>query len=267
MLLDITHDTSYRYHAPANYSVQYLRITPRTDRGQRVLSWRIDTPGRRWAQRDAFGNIVHTLSIVEPHERIRIHVHGTVETRDEVGMSILDAGSIPPTAYLFATPLTAPNEDILELSQVLVRHRSDRHEGLLRLAETIEGAVKYLPGSTDVQSSAIEALHQGAGVCQDHAHLFIACCRAVGIPARYVSGYLFTGEQQHLASHAWGEAWSDEGGWLEVDITNTKLCGPQTCRLAVGRDYLDASPVRGVRRGGGQEALEVTVKVNMIAQQ
>lgn len=267
MLLDITHATTYRYHAPANYSVQYLRITPRTDRGQRVLSWSIETPGRRWAQRDAFGNIVHTLSIIEPHDSISIHVRGTVETRDETGLSILEVGSIPPAAYLFATPLTTADDAILALAQVLVRHGSDRREGLLRLAESIEGKVKYLPGSTDVQSNAIEALHQGAGVCQDHAHLFIAACRAAGVPARYVSGYLFTGEQQHLASHAWGEAWSDEAGWLEVDVTNTKLCGPETCRLAVGRDYLDASPVRGVRRGGGQEALEVNVSVHRVVQQ
>ena len=267
MLLAITHETTYRYHAQANYSVQYLRLTPRTDRGQRVLSWRIDTPGRRWAQRDAFGNIVHTLSITEPHDEIRIQVRGTVETRNESGQSIYESGSIPPTAYLFATPLTVPNDAIAELGQALARHPDDRREGLLRLAEQIESKIKYSPGSTDAQSTAIEALSQGTGVCQDHAHLFISSCRAVGVPARYVSGYLFTGDEQHLASHAWGEAWSAHDGWIEVDVTNSRLCGPETCRLAVGRDYLDASPVRGVRRGGGQEALHVTVDVHEIPQQ
>ena len=260
MLLDISHETTYRYRAPVNYSVQYLRLTPRTDRGQRVLNWRLDTPGRRWAQRDAFGNITHTISITEPHDSIRISIRGTVETRDESGYPIPEVGNVPVTAFLFPTMLTTANAAILELAALLVTANSDRRSALLTLAATIESKVRYIPGTTDAQSTAVQALEQGSGVCQDHAHIFIACCRAAGIPARYVSGYLFTGEH-HLASHAWAEAWSGDEGWIEIDITNSRLAGADTCRLAVGRDYRDASPLRGVRQGGGQEELDVVVRV------
>ncbi len=265
MLLEISHETTFRYKAPVDYSIQYLRLMPRTDRGQRVLSWRIDTPGRRFAHRDAFGNIVHTLSIVDPHDRIRIVVQGVVETRDETHHPVWDTGSLPALAYLLPTALTTADDAIRALSRVLPANAPTR-AALLTLAAEIEARVRYLPGMTDTQSTAIEALGQGAGVCQDHAHLFIACCRAAGVPARYVSGYLHTGEN-HLASHAWAEAWSDQEGWIEIDITISRSAGPETCRLAIGRDYLDAAPTRGVRSGGGEEALDVLVRVTQGAQQ
>ena len=108
----------------------------------------------------------------------------------------------------------------------------------------------------------------GEGVCQDHAHALIACCRAAGIPASHVSGYFHTGDVGEVASHAWADAWlGPEDGWLSVDLTHRSLAGPGHCRLAVGRDYLDAAPVRGVRRGGGAEQMRVAVVVATSAQQ
>jgi transglutaminase-like putative cysteine protease len=105
-------------------------------------------------------------------------------------------------------------------------------------------------------------------VCQDHAHIFIACCRASGVPARYVSGYVYTGKDGEVASHAWVDAWlGAESGWMPIDITHQSLVGGRHCRLAVGRDYLDACPVRGVRRGGGPEEMQVAVIVAASAQQ
>jgi transglutaminase-like putative cysteine protease len=98
-------------------------------------------------------------------------------------------------------------------------------------------------------------------VCQDHAHLFIACCRARGVPARYVSGYVDPGHDEEAASHAWADVWVEGDGWVSVDITHRVLARERHCRLAVGRDYLSAAPVRGVRTGGGDESLHVEVSV------
>jgi transglutaminase-like putative cysteine protease len=126
----------------------------------------------------------------------------------------------------------------------------------------VREAVAYQPGITDVSHSAAEALELGFGVCQDQAQVYVACCRAAGIPARYVSGYLYTGATGEVASHAWADAWlGDDSGWLSLDVTHGETAGAAHCRLAVGRDYLDAAPVRGVRRGGGREQLSVAVKL------
>jgi transglutaminase-like putative cysteine protease len=151
-----------------------------------------------------------------------------------------------------------------------LREVADRHLGrhpasrasLLDLVDGIRTCVEYQPGVTDVSHSAIEALDLGVGVCQDQAHVFVACCRAAGIPARYVSGYVYTGTTGEVASHAWADAWLGErDGWLSLDVSHGEATGAAHCRLAVGRDYLDAAPVRGVRRGGGREELSVAVRL------
>jgi len=110
----------------------------------------------------------------------------------------------------------------------------------------------YSPGATSVDTTAAEAFAGGAGVCQDHTHAFLACARSLGVPARYVSGYLFTNDSEHLASHAWAEAWLD-GAWYSFDVTNGLARPERHLKLAVGLDYLDACPVRGMRRGGGEQ--------------
>ncbi|HZV53683.1 MAG TPA: transglutaminase family protein, partial [Rhodocyclaceae bacterium] len=136
----------------------------------------------------------------------------------------------------------------------------DFEAALAALMAAIEARIEYRSGITDVGCSAVDALAHGYGVCQDHAHVMIACCRTAGIPARYVSGYLYTGDDGHAASHAWIDAW-DGHRWLSCDATHKRFAGPAYCRLAVGRDYLDACPVRGVRHGGGDEAMQATVNV------
>ena len=273
MLLDIRHETTYSYAAPVKHSIQYLRLSPRSDGAQRVLNWRIEAPGRRVAQRDAFGNTVHVLTVDQPHQNLRIVVAGKVETEVPVeGMLIAHDSAVPPLAYALETPLTASDAAVRALSAKHLQAGKGEEASLLRLSEDILAQVQYLTGSTTVHSTAIEALRQGQGVCQDHAHLFIAACRAANLPARYVSGYLFTGDSDHLASHAWAEAWverpdatrpdgSSGSGWFAIDVTHAHQADQQTVRLAVGRDYMDAAPVRGARRGGGAEAMEVRVLV------
>jgi transglutaminase-like putative cysteine protease len=267
MLLKIRHQTRYRYSTPARYSIQYLRLTPRAEAGQRVLSWRIDTPGRVWRQVDAFGNVVHVMAITGAHDEITITVEGTVETSMTPGAALgydsnAAASQLPIEALLVPTDLTTPDSAIRAIvAQVNAAGGSSR-DRVMRLMQVIHGVVQYETGSTDVEHTAAQALAQGRGVCQDHAHIFLACARAAGLPSRYVSGYLDTDSNGQLASHAWVDVWIEGEGWVSCDVTNARYASEAYCRLAVGRDYLDASPVRGRREGGADESLEVTVHVS-----
>ena len=260
MQLHIRHETRYRYERPVKYSVQSLHLTPRRDQSQRALAWTIHAPGRRLEQVDAYGNISHLLTIEEPHREIRIVVQGVVETTDNEGRQ--DDGPLSPLAYLAPTALTAPNEALRVFAHGAVRELTDPRARLAALADAVCGAVRYKSGTSDVQDSAAEAFKSGEGVCQDHAHVYLASARALGMPARYVSGYLYTGDASDVASHAWVDVWlGADIGWQSVDVTHQCPAVRTYCRLAVGRDYLDAAPVRGVRHGGGGEKMEATVLV------
>jgi transglutaminase-like putative cysteine protease len=259
MQLRILHRTVYSYDEPVKYSAQTLRLTPRREGAQRVLAWSIRAPGRRTEQMDAHGNITHLLTLEEPHRAIEIDVRGVVEMAGDEEFVRFD-GTLSPLAYLAATPLTAASEKMAALAREQLAGGGTLRDRLYRLAQGVYQAVRYMPGTTSVEDSAAEAFARGQGVCQDQAHVFIACCRAAGIPARYVSGYLCSVDGSDSASHAWVDAWLEEQqGWLSIDVTHLEPMGPKHCRLAVGRDYLDAAPVRGIRRGGGREVLDVSV--------
>lgn len=261
MLLQIQHETVYRYSTPIDYSIQYLRLTPRQETQQRALNWKIQTPGRYQRHTDAYGNIGHILVLDSPHDEIRIVVTGQVSVAEQNAHRPQDGGEVPLFAYLQETRLTRPDEAIRDLAYHALGPRGANIDSLFNLIGTIRERVRYVPGTTEVEHSAAEALALGTGVCQDHAHVFIASCRAMNLPARYVSGYIHPGQSQHAASHAWADVWVEELGWISFDITHGRFAGPEHCRLAVGRDYLDACPVRGVRRGGGEEAMQVAVQI------
>lgn len=268
MQLHIRHETFYRYGEPVKHSVQNLRLTPRRDPMQRALSWNMLAPGRHRSQVDAYGNIVHMLTLDEPHREIRIVVNGIVETDDAASVSLPDEGRISPLAFLAETPLTRPDEAITDFARELLQSRGDLRQRLLALANAVCEEVRYEKGATDVHESAARAFARGAGVCQDHSHIYIACCRSAGIPARYVSGYFYTGPDGDIASHAWADVWTGrEQGWMSIDVTHRMPADGRHCRLAVGRDYLDACPVRGVRRGGGTEEMRVAVSIATSVQQ
>ena len=266
MQLHILHQTRYAYERPVKYSVQSLHLTPRRDLCQRALSWNIAAPGRRLEQIDAYGNVAHLLTVEEPHREISIVVRGVVETADVDARQ--DDGPLSPLAYLSPTQLTAPNDELRAFAQAAMPPAADPRERALALAGAVYGAVRYKTGASDVQDSAAVAFKSGEGVCQDHAHVFIAAARAVGMPARYVSGYLYTGDTSDAASHAWVDVWlGPEIGWHSLDVTHQRPAVRTYCRLAVGRDYLDAAPVRGMRQGGGGEKMQATVMVAESAQQ
>ena len=266
MQMHIRHETRYRYERPVKYSVQSLHLTPRREPSQRALNWSITAPGRRLEQVDAYGNIAHLLTIDEPHREIQIVVHGVVETADIEGRQ--EDGPLSPLAYLAPTKLTTPNEQLKAFARQAMAQSDDSRTRAHALAEAVFDAVRYKSGTSDVQDSAADAFKSGEGVCQDHAHVYIAAARAVGMPARYVSGYLFTGDTSDAASHAWVDVWlGADIGWQSIDVTHKRPAVRTYCRLAVGRDYLDAAPVRGVRQGGGGEKMEANVLVAESAQQ
>lgn len=269
MLLDIRHETDYRYSTTANYSIQYARLMPRGDAGQRVLSWRVESPGRRWRQTDCYGNAVDVISVVEPHAGIRIVAHGRIETADDRGHLIPADSAVPALAFALPTALTEADAAIRALAFEAFGERASNTIGRIEcehLMDLVSARIAYLAGETGVHATAAEALALGGGVSQDMTHVFLAACRAGGVPARYVSGYVLDGRSA-AASHAWAEAWIAEahrgaGAWLGFDVAHKRLSGPELCRLAIGRDYMDAGPLRGSRMGGAEEGLTVRVSVS-----
>ncbi|WP_137886847.1 transglutaminase family protein [Pseudomonas sp. 2FE] len=257
MRLSISHDTTYHYEDQVRASIQYLRMTPHDSERQRVLNWQLNLPRPVRAQLDPYGNILHVLTLDEPHESIVIGARGQVEI-DELSEAEHERQSALP--FLRVTRLTEPDQALREFAKEQSKNRRDR-TGLIELMHALNAHISYLPGTTAVETSAAEAFAGRQGVCQDHAHAFLACTRSLGIPARYVSGYLYTDSSAHLASHAWAEAWLD-GGWYSFDVTNCLAKPERHLKLAVGLDYLDACPVRGMRRGGGSEQMHAHVEVS-----
>jgi transglutaminase-like putative cysteine protease len=267
MRLTIEHETHYRFGQPAHHSIQYLRMTPRADSCQSLISWQVSTPGkiRRWT--DGFGNVAHVSVQNGLHDELPVLTRGEVETIDTFGVLPADDG-LPPLMFIRPTGYTRVVGAIESLARPFVERMRD--EGIIAalhaLMWCLHTTVSYRPGLTDVDTTAEEALEKGSGVCQDHAHLFIACCRVLGIPARYVSGYLYShGEERSaLASHAWAEAYVDDLGWVSFDPSNGQSATDAYVRLAVAFDYAGACPVRGIRKGGGAEEMTVRVAVDTV---
>jgi transglutaminase-like putative cysteine protease len=262
MRIAVEHVTLYSYRDEVTYSIQSLRLTPSGHAGQQVSEWRIESePASTLAPaRDAFGNAVHLLTIAQPHRELAIRVTGAVEVEDRRGIVQGAPEPAPLRVFLRRTPLTSATAEIADLARP-----SQPSEPIPRLHELmyrIRDRVDYLPGVTSTATSAAEALATAKGVCQDHAHIFIAAARAAGIPARYVTGYLLlAGQQRADAHHAWTEAWVDGLGWVGFDVANRVCPTERYVRLAVGLDALSATPIRGSRRGGGEERLAVDVLV------
>jgi transglutaminase-like putative cysteine protease len=260
MRFSIQHETSYRYTQTVSETVQLLRLTPRAEAHQRIVDWQIDAPARLQRQLDAFGNVTHMMALRRAHDEIVVKVRGVVE------LSALNNGElgaqydgIPVLAFGVTTALTQPDEAIMQFVQRSVPRGLRTASDALLLASMIADQVDYLTGVTQVSSTAAQAFALGRGVCQDHAHIFLACCRVLNVPARYVSGYVHPGTAEYAASHAWVDVWLEAPGWVSVDVTNRQLTSDRHCRLAVARDYESAAPIRGVRVGGGQEDMRVSV--------
>ncbi|WP_322007812.1 transglutaminase family protein [Paraburkholderia tropica] len=260
MQLAIRHDTVYRYDALVHYSIQQLRLAPLTTSSQIVTQWHVDAPGKLDASRDAYGNTLMTLVLSKPHNEIRLRVRGEVETVPLADGRLPEGeGPIPAEHFTSPTRLTEADDALAAFAHSL--EPLDSAAALLEAAARVTERVRYEAGVTDVTHTAADALAIGRGVCQDHAHVMLALCRARGVPARYVSGYVDPGDVPEMASHAWVDVWLD-GGWVTVDVTHACFASEKYCRIAVGRDYEAAAPVRGRRIGGLNETMDVNVRVS-----
>ncbi|CCF20751.1 conserved protein of unknown function [Pseudorhizobium banfieldiae] len=262
MLLRITHSTEYRYDAPLTYSLQRLRLVPRSSALQTVIDWNISIDGARVevTYDDSFGNTTWLLSVDgEPHS-IAIHASGTVETIDNHGMLGNHRGLAPLWLFRQPTDLSRPGP-ATEAVVGLVSAGNDLQR-LHELMRLVRERVAYTIGATDAVTTAEEALAKGQGVCQDHSHVFIAAARLMGFPARYVSGYLnLDAIDAQTATHAWAEAHVEGLGWIGFDCSNGISPDERYVRIACGRDYRDAMPVMGIRLGEAEEHLAVRLTV------
>jgi transglutaminase-like putative cysteine protease len=265
MRVAINHETIYRYRNVTNHSVQYLRLSPISGSGQRVLSWKLASPGNLCAWVDGFGNAAHVLVVEGPHQEIRIKAIGEVEIADLAKPLLADSEPHPPELFLRPTRLTENDERVTRFAGGFKPVLSTNpRKGLDSLVAGIRQNVEAKPGQTQSPATASQALDRRAGGCQDQAHLFISCCRSLGVPARYVSGYLCSDSQdeQGMSNHAWAEAWVDGAGWFSYDVANRMSNAKAHVRVAVGLDYLDTAPIRGLRQGAGNEEMEVEVTIS-----
>lgn len=266
----IQHTTAYRYAEPLRHSVHELRLTPRSGRLQQVDSWQIHVPGNLTRATDGFGNVVHHFTLGGRSDTITIDARGVVEAPADVAVANRGFADAPdqgryrvsPLYFLSTTPLTSAPPEMIAFARehALVVGSA---ESALALAHAVAERVRYKPNTTDVGTAAAEAFGLGTGVCQDQAQVMVACCRALGVPARYVSGYFHAEGEPDLASHAWADICLDAEAhlWCSIDVTHRCFTDHRHVRLAVGRDYQSAAPIRGVRQGGGAETLDVRISI------
>jgi transglutaminase-like putative cysteine protease len=274
-MLRIEHRSAYRYRDEVISSYNEARMTPLTTDRQTTVESRVEVEPRTRSYRylDYWASVVDVFDIHVPHTTLTITARSVVETMEAPALPgwelltsepVLDrlAEFLAPTAY---TPAAS------ELADLAIELRNGWGPGATvdSVSRYVRGHLKYRPGVTEVSSSALEALHHEAGVCQDYAHLSIALLRAAGIPARYVSGYLHTGKDARPGdtvsgeSHAWVEAWLGE--WWPFDPTNGTAVGERHAVVGRGRDYADVTPLKGVHSSGTPDSLEVEVRITRLA--
>ncbi len=266
MLLKVNHVTRYAYDQPVRAAVQSHRLTPSVFDGQKVLSWTVSvSDGQKGGGfRDGAGDWVQSWSILGPVSEILVRVEGEVETRDLAGVLRGHKEVIAPECYLADTMLTEVDKALIGLTEGL-RDASDALACAHELSRRVSDAIAYVPGVTDTDTTASEAMAKGEGVCQDQSHALLAVARHLDMPARYVSGYLQAtlGGESHDAAHAWAEIWIAGLGWVGFDPANRCCPDEKYIRLGSGLDSRDAAPIRGISRGFGRETLDVTVRVQV----
>jgi transglutaminase-like putative cysteine protease len=267
MRLKISHVTEYRYDEPTQFSLQRLRLTPPTTTGQTVLNWSLHVEGAKPEVEydDQFGNHVNLVSLEGEQKVTRIVAEGEVETKDHNGVTGPHTGFCPLWLFLRDTPLTKPGK----LTRELIRSAVGENElgRMHALMGAIHQAVAYKQGTSDTETTAEQALEKKSGVCQDHAHIMIAAARTLGLPARYVSGYLMMEDHpEQTASHAWAEVHLNGLGWVGFDAANKMCPDDRYVRIACGLDYRDAAPISGLIHGSSSEALKVSVTVEQQGQ-
>jgi len=276
--LRIVHRTQVRYQGPVRASYNEARMTPRALPRQSVLDAevRADIPVPIWTYSDYWGTDVSSFDIQAPHEELEILAQATVETRPPpkpgrpLSWAALRERMTDRSLLEFLTP-TARTAVAAELAETARQRTADADplEAAEEIVSWVNQRVAYVRGATEVQTGAQEAWDMGEGVCQDMAHLTVALLREVGLPARYVSGYLHPmaaaepGDELKGESHAWVEFW--DGEWVACDPTNLAQVGERHVVVATGRDYGDVPPLKGIYRGAPNSSMHVAVTVTRLA--
>jgi transglutaminase-like putative cysteine protease len=281
----ISHLTRFHYNAAVSEALMELRMHPRTETHQRCLDFQLNVAPRAQilTYRDYLGNSVHHFSLPAAHRQLSVLVDSIVEMTPWPEVP----SSLPPEAWdeldatveggdfwemLLPGHFARPTERLRALMRELGAERRDDPLSLcLEMNTRLYETFRYEPGSTVVDSPIDHALALRQGVCQDFAHIMIALLRELRIPARYVSGYLYHGKDDHDrssegATHAWLEAWLPALGWFGLDPTNNLTARDRHIRTAIGRDYADVPPTRGVFKGDAETKLSVGVSVNQCAE-
>jgi len=264
MRLKILHTTTYHFDHPVSYGLQQLRLVPKSRTGQTVLSWKMQIEGGRVETEftDHHQNNVSLISFDPSASAIIVQCRGEVETTDTAGVTGRHGGFAPLWFFRSATDLTRAGPKLRALIRGLKEEDPEELPRLHALSARIRAAVPYEIGVTQSTTTAEEALDQGGGVCQDHAHIFVTAARQLGFPARYVSGYLMMDDRVHQdASHAWAEVYVEPLGWVGFDVSNGISPDARYVRVATGLDYRDAAPVSGLRFGAGGEAMSIDIQV------
>jgi transglutaminase-like putative cysteine protease len=274
----VVHSTGYAYESPVTASFNEARLTPRSDNRQNVILSRIETvpATRSYRYLDYWGTAVTAFDLHAPHTELEVTASSVVETdkpeppiekvtwdelRSEAVVDKFDE-VLSPTHY-------TPRSRRLRRVGERIAMYNDPQDAVIAAADWVNSELDYVAGTTGVHSSALDALREGKGVCQDFAHLTLAVLRGIGIPSRYVSGYLHpqrkapVGETVDGQSHAWIQAWT--GGWWNFDPTNDKEINEQYVSVGVGRDYADVTPLKGIYSGGGSTDLDVVVEITRLA--
>jgi len=281
VIYSVRHTTTFRYEPAVRESLMEVRLQPRSDGEQRCLSFTLDVePAASIMQyRDFTGNTVHHFDIAGSHTQVKVTAQSAVEVQsvpparasnsgDWADLDALVAGS-DHWEMLLPSHFAQSSAPLEKLAKDLGCERRGNPLALLtELNETIYQQFAYVPNSTKVDSPIEEALQARQGVCQDFAHIMIALVRRLRVPCRYVSGYMFHRDENEKdrslegASHAWVEALVPGLGWMAFDPTNNLVGGDRYIRVAIGRDYADVPPTRGVYKGEAQSELSVAVTVS-----
>ena len=264
MHLAIDHTTRYRFAEPVAYALQRLRIMPKETQGQVILDWKVEYEGvkEELSYEDQNCNRVTLVSVSPGTREVVIRCHGTVQTEDRAGVMGPHSGHLPLWGFSSQTAYTRPGPKIRALVAAVRREEHDLLGQLHALSAMILEYVAYEAGYTGVETTAEQAMEAGHGVCQDHAHIFLSGVRLLGVPARYVSGYLMMDDRVNQeATHAWAEAYVEGLGWVGFDVANGISPDARYIRVATGRDYKDAAPITGISFGGVEEELHVQLAV------
>lgn len=290
MILDVSHKTLYRYSASVVHSQHLIHMSPRLTAGQTIRHHSLliePAPAARITGEDAFGNPVVTIEIEVPHKELVLHARSTIETSkateiDFATTTAWDKFDHIPTIdvlrddlgvlqYRCVSRLTTPSLEIADYAAQSFTPGRPVLEGALDLTRRIYDDFTFDATATDISTPITEVFKARRGVCQDFAHLSLACLRAMRIPSRYVSGYILTfpppGQtklQGTDASHAWISVWSPETGFVGFDPTNGIVASDEHVVIAHGRDYDDVSPISGVLIGGGEHTVSVGVDVTPV---